>query len=86
VGEPFVLELAENPHPRMLAAALSARADARAGGKAATYWAGYLTAMVDATGEDPKDIEAWMDRQEATGDLPVRRDGAEDPHGDGPGA
>lgn len=66
----FVLDLAANPHPKMLAGALEARRNAdpcpalpeevaaRRG-----YWRGYLSAMCDATGETPEAIEAWMDRQ-----------------------
>ena len=65
VTEPaFVLDRAENPHPRMLAGALRAReAAAREGsGSAVIYWHGYLDAMADATGETTDAIEAWMDR------------------------
>ena len=62
-ADEFVLDLAENPHPRMLAGAVGARrAAAEQGGGAARYWSGYLAAMCDATGESPEDIEAWMDR------------------------
>ena len=66
--EPFVLDLDSNPHPRMLAGALAARRGIK---ESATwsykrgYWAGYLNAMCDATGCDPDDLEAWMDRHEA---------------------
>lgn len=65
----FVLDRAENPHPRMLAGARLARDAARkAWGGSPTeigtrrYWDGYLAAMADATGCDPADLEAWMDR------------------------
>lgn len=60
----FVLDLAENPHPKMLAGALSARFAAKAYGGPVNeaWWAGYLAAMCDATGETPAAIEAWMDR------------------------
>lgn len=53
---PFVLERVENPHPKMLAGALEARA---AGGP---YWDGYLRAMADATGEPEDALIAWMER------------------------
>lgn len=67
----FVLDLAENPHPKMLAGAIRARADAEAcGGACETFgdgyvrgtWAGYLAAMSDATGETPGAVIEWMDR------------------------
>lgn len=60
----FVLDAVDNPHPRMLAAAIEARRRARAiGGKESTYyWVGYLTAMVDATGETPEALNRWIDR------------------------
>lgn len=63
--EPFVLERTENPHPVMLAGALAARAAADS--RFATpddraYWAGYLRAMVDATGETAVAIITWMER------------------------
>lgn len=52
----FVLDRTENPHPVMLQGAKAAR---DAGG---AYWQGYMRAMADATGCDPSDLEAWMDR------------------------
>lgn len=55
-GEPFVLERVENPHPKMLAGAL----EARAGG--GPFWDGYLRAMADATGEAEEALIAWMER------------------------
>jgi hypothetical protein len=72
--EPFVLDRVENPHPRMLAGALEARAAALATrgwpgeGSAHTrgVWLGYLRAMADATGCDPDELEAWMDRHDTT--------------------
>lgn len=51
---PFVLDRVENPHPKMLAAAIARR----------EAWRSYLAAMCDATGETPEAIEAWMDRME----------------------
>jgi malonyl CoA-acyl carrier protein transacylase len=63
--EPFVLDRVENPHPRMLAAALELRRRAHLvgmAGAAADRWRGYLDAMCDATGETPEAIEAWLDR------------------------
>lgn len=65
--EPFVLERTENPHPKMLAGALKARDDAASvefdeHAPATSYWRGYLTAMADATGCEPDELEAWMDR------------------------
>lgn len=68
--EPFVLDLAENPHPKMLAEALRVRQNARTllpNGNAVqqialAYWRGYRAAMSDATGETNDAIEAWMDR------------------------
>jgi hypothetical protein len=69
MGEtPFVLNRAENPHPRMLRAALRYRASANAPGAQAPAiyrWWGYLDAMVDATGCEAAELEAWMDRAEA---------------------
>ena len=67
---PFVLDAAENPHPRMLVGALAARDAARRepayeGGPHAAYWRGYLRAMADATGCTPAELEAWMDAHEA---------------------
>jgi len=69
---PFVLDRVENPHPRMLAAALQLRAaaagtyDGRPTTEARTAvraeWRGYLRAMADATGCSPADLEAWLDR------------------------
>jgi hypothetical protein len=50
----FVLDLTDNPHPKMLSGALTARA----------YWRGYLQAMVDATGCEAKELEDWMDRHQ----------------------
>lgn len=61
MDDTFVLDRTENPHPRMLKGALSARAAAQASGEW-DYWRGYLTAMCDATGECPQAIEEWMDR------------------------
>lgn len=60
----FVLERAENPHPRMLAEALDLRDKARKTGDSfyRVEWRGYLEAMCAATGETPEAIEAWMDR------------------------
>lgn len=54
---PFVLDLAENPHPVMLRGAKAART---AGGD---YWDGYLNAMADATGEAPEALIEWLDRR-----------------------
>ena len=63
--ETFVLDRTENPHPRMLAAAVKAKAATLAdpsSSAAFAYWQGYRDAMCDATGETPEAIEAWMDR------------------------
>ena len=62
-GEAFVLDLAENPHPKMLAGARRARSMAGNSPGDQGFWQGYLTAMADATGCEPADLEAWMDRQ-----------------------
>ncbi len=65
--EHFVLDLASNPHPRMLAGGIAARR--HGGGRHTPYfkgfWDGYLAAMADATGCDPDDLNAWLDRHEA---------------------
>ncbi len=60
----FVLDKTENPHPVMLAGAIEARRTARAlgGERALHYWAGYIKAMCDATGETPEAINRWIDR------------------------
>ena len=60
----FVLDKTENPHPKMLAGAIHARRTARAlgGDRTLHYWAGYLQAMCDATGETPEALNAWIDR------------------------
>lgn len=72
MSDDFVLDKADNPHPRMLAGARRARSRAsdlaHAGSDTdaahvAGFWDGYLAAMADATGCDPADLEAWMDRQ-----------------------
>lgn len=63
--EEFVLELVENPHPKMLSGALSTRAVADscfATPADRAYWEGYLQAMVDATGESREALVAWMER------------------------
>lgn len=62
--EPFVLDLASNPHPRMLHAAIRYRRAAKEGEPERTYWLGYLAAMADATGCTEDDLEAWMDSHE----------------------
>lgn len=64
---PFVLDLVENPHPRMLAEALAVRAAAETakgstGRRRRAFWNGYLAAMAAATGRTPADLKAWMDR------------------------
>lgn len=63
----FALDAAGNPHPRMLAGAIEARRLAKvlAGTERAYYWAGYLQAMADATGEPLDALNAWIDRHEA---------------------
>ena len=60
----FVLDKADNPHPKMLAAAIEARRRARAlgGSETAYYWAGYLDAMCNATGETVEALNAWIDK------------------------
>lgn len=62
--EPFVLDRAENPHPRMLGEALLARACQYDSPQAAAFWHGYMGAMAAATGLDRSEIEAWMDRHD----------------------
>lgn len=52
----FSLERTENPHPVMLAGAIKASEQGGA------YWAGYLAAMADATGETTDALLDWMDR------------------------
>ena len=71
----FALDLDSNPHPRMLVGALAVRAAARRNvvGPARHRWEGYLTAMADATGCDPTDLEAWMDRHEDPDAVPGDR-------------
>lgn len=63
----FVLDLESNPHPRMLRGGLEARQRARdqVTTAAAAIWYGYLSAMCDATGCEPEEIGAWLDRHEA---------------------
>lgn len=71
-GAPFVLDLESNPHPRMLAGALERRRKARAtrGWPGVSSegdrgeWRGYLAAMADATGCEPDELEAWLDRHD----------------------
>jgi hypothetical protein len=60
----FVLDRVENPHPRMLAGALAARAESHLSAERSAYWGGYLAAMADATGCEPRDLVAWMDRHQ----------------------
>lgn len=60
----FVLDLASNPHPRMLAEALLARACAFDSPEAMAYWMGYRAAMAGATGCDATEIDAWMDHHQ----------------------
>lgn len=64
--KPFVLDRDSNPHPRMLAGALKARAASRvlSGGTIEAFWRGYLEAMADATGCTAEELEAWMDAHE----------------------
>lgn len=60
----FVLDAVDNPHPKMLAGALSARGNRERWPNdqlVAAYWEGYLTAMADATGCAPEELQAWMD-------------------------
>lgn len=58
----FVLDAESNPHPKMLAGAVSARRRAVTGETwAEAYWQGYLAAMADATGCTDDELEAWMD-------------------------
>jgi hypothetical protein len=66
MSDPFVLELAENPHPAMMLRALAIRASARAAPDHVTamFWSGYLDAMCDATGETPDAINQWLDDHE----------------------
>lgn len=64
-AEVFVLDRAENPHPRMLAEALLARATRFDSTEALAYWHGYLAAMCGATGCPPDEIEAWLIHNEA---------------------
>lgn len=60
--EPFVLDLAENPHPRMLEGARDALYAAHESDLTDAFWQGYLAAMADATGCEPDDLEAWVRR------------------------
>jgi hypothetical protein len=66
--EPFALEQVENPHPKMLTNALMYRRIARGaiGDVAENLWLGYRAAMADATGCTTTEIEAWLDRMEAS--------------------
>lgn len=68
VVEPFVLDLAANPHQDLLDLAQRARRIALmmpTGGPMFLamfmYWQGVLDAMCAATGERPEQIVAWMD-------------------------
>lgn len=66
MAEEFVLDLAANPHPRMLAGALKAQRKSRTGGiRSRAYWNGYLLAMCDATGLSPAVILEWLASHEA---------------------
>lgn len=62
-GPTFILDRADNPHPRMLAEAIEARRKARAiGGKEATYyWVGFMDAMCAATGLRAEELNRWID-------------------------
>lgn len=64
----FVLDLDSNPHPRMLAEALEARSKSVTRGLLSDcdYWRGFLAAMAAATGCEPADLVAWMDRHECS--------------------
>jgi len=71
----FVLDKAENPHPRMLGEALLARASAFDSPRSMAYWLGYRAAMCGATGCEPAELDRWLDHHEGGTDvpLPVRR-------------
>jgi hypothetical protein len=58
MGEPFVLDLESNPHPRMLAGAINAWENRDAHPE---YWVGYLHAMADATGCAVEEIAGWVE-------------------------
>lgn len=60
-SEPFVLDRAENPHPRMLREALYYRSIQHDSTSAAALWYGYLIAMCGATGCTPAELNAWLD-------------------------
>lgn len=75
MGDVFVLDRDENPHPRMLGEALLARASAFDSPEAMAYWLGYRAAMIGATGVAPDEMDRWLDAHEPGTDvpLPVRR-------------
>ncbi|MES1975700.1 MAG: hypothetical protein V4472_24855 [Pseudomonadota bacterium] len=67
----FVLDLESNPHPKMLAGAIAARAAMKRqklGTTEAHYrsgvWWGYVQAMADATGCDREEIVRWVRHHE----------------------
>lgn len=61
----FVLDLASNPHKKLLALALDARRTARVAGlgnlAASAYYLGVLHACAAATGAPDDEIRAWLD-------------------------
>lgn len=73
----FVLDRAENPHPKLLEYALLARANARAATELhgplrdhevdwRTAFRFYMKAMADATGCPEEELEAWLDHHEGS--------------------
>lgn len=65
---PFVLDRAENPHPRLLALAVKARRSARRFPNDMahqSYYLGVLHACVEATGCADHEVVGWLDHHEA---------------------
>jgi hypothetical protein len=63
VSAAFVLDLAENPHPRLLEHALHLRRAARATNDpiVGAMWLGYTDCACDATGWNAETFNAWLD-------------------------
>lgn len=59
--EPFVLDLASNPHERLLREAAYYRSIKYDSVECMVLWHGVLIAMCAATGLPPADFDAWID-------------------------
>lgn len=70
--EPFVLDLASNPHPDLLAGAAYYRSIRFDSTETLAMWHGVLAGMCLATGLGPDHFEAWLDAHpEVTPALPA---------------